>query len=155
MGKTNRSGLGVGTGSSPQGSLSQGNVDTKVKELTKKLKPFDSTFFSYQESIPKYDGYLLNLDHSIGVFKAKFLKETLGYRTGDGFKLHTAIGQAIDGKIPSKVETTPFGTKYNFNTNLKGNDGKYRSANVTVVVQNDNGKTTWRLITLTPGKKDK
>ena len=155
MGKTSRSGLGVGTGSSPQGSLSQGNVDIKVKELTEKLKPFDSTFFSYQESIPKYDGYLLNLDHSIGVFKAKFLKETLGYRTGDGFKLHTAIGQAIDGKIPSKVETTPFGTKYNFNTNLKGNDGKYRSANVTVVVQNDNGKTTWRLITLTPGKKDK
>ncbi len=36
MGKTSRSGLGVGTGSSPQGSLSQGGVDSKVKELTKK-----------------------------------------------------------------------------------------------------------------------
>lgn len=36
MGKTSKSGLGVGTGSSPQGSLSQGNVDSKVKELTKK-----------------------------------------------------------------------------------------------------------------------
>ncbi len=36
MGKTSRSGLGVGTGSSPQGSLSQGSVDSKVKELTKK-----------------------------------------------------------------------------------------------------------------------
>ena len=35
MGKTSKSGLGVGTGSSPQGSLSQGNVDSKVKELTK------------------------------------------------------------------------------------------------------------------------
>ena len=36
MGKTSRSGLGVGTGSSPQGSLFQGGVDSKVKELTKK-----------------------------------------------------------------------------------------------------------------------
>lgn len=36
MGKTSRSGLGIGTGSSPQGSLSQGVVDSKVKELTKK-----------------------------------------------------------------------------------------------------------------------
>ena len=36
MGKTSRSGLGVGTGSSPQGNLSQGGVDSKVKELTKK-----------------------------------------------------------------------------------------------------------------------
>ena len=38
MGKTSKSGLGVGTGSSPQGSLSQGNVDSKVKELTKKIE---------------------------------------------------------------------------------------------------------------------
>ena len=36
MGKTSWSGLGVGTGSSPQGSLSHGSVDSKVKELTKK-----------------------------------------------------------------------------------------------------------------------
>lgn len=36
MGKTSKSGLGVGTGNSPQGSLTQGNVDAKVKELTRK-----------------------------------------------------------------------------------------------------------------------
>lgn len=36
MGKTSKSGLGVGTGSSPQESLFQANVDSKVKELTKK-----------------------------------------------------------------------------------------------------------------------
>lgn len=35
MGKTNKSGLGVGAGTSPQGRLSQGNVDAKVRELTK------------------------------------------------------------------------------------------------------------------------
>lgn len=36
MGKTNKSGLGVGVGSSPQCNLSQGSVDSKVRELTKK-----------------------------------------------------------------------------------------------------------------------
>lgn len=36
MGKTSKSGLGIGTGSSPQGCLSQVNVDSKVEELTKK-----------------------------------------------------------------------------------------------------------------------
>lgn len=69
--------------------------------------------------------------------------------------MHKAIGQAIDGKIPDKVKITEFGTKYNFNVKLFGKDGNEYSANVTIVVQNDNGKTTWRLITLTPGKKDK
>ena len=38
---------------------------------------------------------------------------------------------------------------------LEGKEGKYHSANVTILVQSDNGKTTWRLITLTPGEKDK
>lgn len=155
MGKTSRSGLGVGTGSSPQGSLSQGNVDAKVNELTKNLKPFDSSKFDYGESKRKYEGYLLDLSHYIGGSKAKFLKDTLGYEKADSYKLHQAIGEAIHGKVPNKVEVTTFGTKYNFNTKLKGNNGKYYSANVTIVVQNDNGKTTWRIITLTPGKKDK
>lgn len=35
MGRTKNSGLSVGIGSSPQGNLSQGNVDSKVKELAK------------------------------------------------------------------------------------------------------------------------
>ena len=34
MGRTKNSGLGVGTGSSPQGSLFQGNVDAMVEKLT-------------------------------------------------------------------------------------------------------------------------
>ena len=120
MGKTSRSGLGVGTGSSPQGSLSQGNVDAKVNELTKNLKPFDSSKFDYGESKAKYEGYLLDLSHYIGGSKAKFLKDTLGYEKADSYKLHQAIGEAIHGKVPNKVEVTTFGTKYNFNTKLKG-----------------------------------
>lgn len=35
MGRTKNSGLSVGIGSSPQESLSQGNVDSKVKELAR------------------------------------------------------------------------------------------------------------------------
>ena len=156
MGKTSNSGFGVGVGTSPQGNISQSNYEAKVNELSShETKPFDSKLFSYRESEPKYDGYLLKLDHVDGGSKAKFLHDVLGYSQGDGVKLHQAISNAIDGKTPDVVKNTSFGIKYNFNTKIEGKDGKYHSANVTVVVQNDNGKTTWRLITLTPGKKDK
>lgn len=90
-----------------------------------------------------------------GNSKAKFFKDVLGYKTGDGQLLHKAIGEAINGKLPNKVQKTEFGTKYNFNVKIKGKDNHYHSANVTVVVQNDHGKITWRLITVTPDKKDK
>ena len=33
-------------------------------------------------------------------------------------------------------------------------NGTHKTANVVVVVQNDNGKITWRTITLYPDKKD-
>ncbi len=36
MGKTSKSGLGVGVGTSPQGSITQGDFDDKVKELLEK-----------------------------------------------------------------------------------------------------------------------
>ena len=42
MGKTSKSGLGIGVGSSPQGGITQSDFDDKVKELLKKddmLKP--------------------------------------------------------------------------------------------------------------------
>lgn len=155
MGRVRNAGIGIGTVGSPQGGISQGNVDAKLDELTSKIKPFDSSKFDYKESMPKYDGYLLDINHIDGGSKAKFLKDVLGYEIGDGARLHKAIGQAIDGKIPDKVKITEFGTKYNFNVKLFGKDGNEYSANVTIVVQNDNGKTMWRLITLTPGKKDK
>ena len=155
MGKTSKSGLGIGVGSSPQGSITQGDFDNKVNELTSnELKPFDSSKFDYKESEPKYDGYLLKQDHPDGGSKAKFLKEVLGYKIGDGKILHEAIGEAINGKMPNVVEQTKFGLKYTFNTKIKGKDGTHKTANVVVVVQNDNGKITWRTITLYPDKKD-
>ena len=77
----------------------------------------------------------------------------MGYKQGDGEKLHNAIADAINGKLPNVVTKTNFGVKYTFNIKIRGNDGNYNSANVVVVVQNDKGKVTWRTITLYPGKK--
>ena len=155
MGKTINGGIGIGIGSNPQMSFMQTEFDAKIKQLLKnEQKPFNSSLFSYAESREKYDGYLLDLNHVRGGSKAKFLKNVLGYKTGDGELLHKAISEAIDGKLPNKVVKTEYGTKYNFNAKIKGKDGTYHSANMTVVVQNDHGKTTWRLITLTPDDKD-
>lgn len=155
MGKTSKSGLGIGVGTSPQGSITQSEFDSKVKDLiSDEPEPFDSSKLDYEESKSKYDGYLLKLDHPDGGSKAKFLKDVLGYKMGDGKLLHDAIGEAINGKLPNVIERTQFGLKYTFNTRIKGKDGVYKSANVIVVVQKDNGKTTWRTITLRPDKKD-
>lgn len=156
MGKTSNSGLGIGVGSSPQGSITQSEFDNKVNDLmSSEPKPFDSSNFDYTESEPKYDGYLLDLNHKNGGSKAKFLKDVLGYEKGDGRKLHDAIGKAIDGKIPDSIENTQYGIKHNYKVKLTAKDGSSHIANVTIVVQNDNGKTTWRLITITPDKKNK
>lgn len=154
MGKTKNTGLGIG----PKGGVVDGGpnqVDDKIDELTTKNTPFDSSTFSYEESVSKYENYLLDKNHKDGGSKAKFLSETLGYNKGDGAKLHNAISEAIDGKTPNTVTKTKYGTKCTFDTKIKGNDGKYHYANITVVIQKDNGRTTWRLITITPGKKDK
>ena len=176
MGRIRNAGLGVGTSGSPQCDIMQETVDNKIEELisdiklndikqetvnvkidelTNNIKHFDSSKFDYDTSESKYDGYLFKLDHSDGGPKAKFLKEVLGYETGDGKLLHQEIGNAINNKYPDNIESTDFGVKYTFYTKIKGKNGIYEYANVIVVVQNDNDKTTWRLITLYPGKKDK
>ena len=36
---------------------------------------------------------------------------------------------------------------------IQDNNGKFEYANVTVVLQQDNSKTNWRIITITPDKK--
>ena len=133
----------------------QGVGGTPSSNSPGSAKGFNANLFSYKESESKYDGYLLDESHPVGGSKAKFLKETLGYGKGDGKALHSAISEAIDGKVPNSVEKTKYGTKYKFGTKIKGKDGAYREANVIVVVQNNRGKKTWRLITVTPGKKDK
>ena len=154
MGRTKDSGLSTHN-TSNNSSVSANTVDNKIKKLAALNAPFDSSMFPYNESEPKYDGYLLNKDHAIGGSKAKFLSETLGYNKGDGAKLHDAVSEAINGKVADKITKTEYGTKATFNVRIKGNNGQYHFANVTVVIQKDNGKITWKLITIIPGKKDK
>ena len=59
----------------------------------------------------------------------------------------------MKGKTPSKTEITPYGTKHTFHTILKGKNGKHVSANVVVVVQKNNKRLTYRIITAYPDKK--
>lgn len=156
MGKTHNSGLCNGVGSSPQISLEQNNYNDKIEKLIDEdNKAFDPSNFSYDESKTKYNDYLLNLNHKQGGSKAKFLKDVLGYEKGDSKILHEAISNAIKGKIPDNIEATEYGVKHNYKVKLKAKDGSDHTANVTIVIQKDNGKVMWRLITITPDKKDK
>lgn len=152
MGKVKNSNL-----SHPQKTIDQADpsspVDLKTEELVIKDTPFDSSTLPYEDSAEKYDDYLLDKNHIVGGSKAKFLSETLGYNEGDGAKLHAAVSEAINGKKPDEVTSTQYGIKATFHTTIKGNDGKYHSANITVVIQKDKGKITWRIITIVPRKK--
>ena len=98
---------------------------------------------------------MLNKSHPIGKSKAEFIEKNLGYTKSDVEKFHNAISDVIDGKIPDKIEETNYGSKQKFTVKVIGKDNKYHSVNLVIAVQNDNGKTTWRLITITPGKKEK
>lgn len=103
----------------------------------------------------KTEGYLLNENHPVGGPKAKFMKEVLGYSKEDSKLFHNNIVSAIKDKVPSKSEATQYGTKYTYNTKLIGKNGSAVSANVVVVIQKDNGRTTYKIITVYPDKKEK
>lgn len=103
---------------------------------------------------PKMEDYLLNPDHPQGGSKAKFLEEVLGYSNGDSQALHDNIAAALSGKEPSKTTTTEHGVKYEYEIKLRSRDDASTTANVTVVVQRDNGSDDFRIITLVPRKKD-
>ncbi len=148
MGRTKDSGLSAASNSPLRKELSN-----KTDALAFAQKPFDANKFDYESSKSKYESYLLNLKHVDGGSKAKFLKETLGYTHADGKILHQNLQQALEGKRPSKIENTKYGIKANFKIQIKGNNGKFEYANVTAVLQQDNGKTNWRIITITPSKK--
>lgn len=102
----------------------------------------------------KMNNYLLNLDHPKGGSKAKFLHDVLGYQAGDGRLLYDNIRQALKGLKPIEIKDTPFGLRYLYDARLPGRNEESVSAKVVVVLQRDNGKTTWKIITLYPGRKD-
>ena len=98
---------------------------------------------------------MLNFNHPVGGSKAKFLKETLGYTDKDCRLLHENIKKSINNKIPSSIEKTKFGLKKKFDVKLQGKNGKYFDANVTIVVQKDNKRITYKVVSVIPRKKDK
>lgn len=101
----------------------------------------------------KTEGYLLNINHPKGGSKAKFMKDILGYSQNDSRTFHKNVVDSIMGRTPSKSETTPFGIKYTYNTKLQGNNGRSISANVVVVIQKDNSRITYKIVTVYPDKE--
>ena len=102
----------------------------------------------------KTEGYLLNSEHPIGYAKAKYMKDVLGYSKSDSKLFHKNVVTAIVGKIPTKSTETQFGIKHNYNNvQIIGKAGKTVSANVVVVIQKDNGRVTYKIVTVYPDKK--
>ena len=102
----------------------------------------------------KTEGYLLNQDHPTGGSKAKFMREVLGYTKSDSKLFHKNGVSAIQNKTPTNKEITPHGLKYTFHVKLIGKNEKYGSANVVVVVQRDNRRKTYKIVTVIPAKKE-
>lgn len=97
---------------------------------------------------------LLNPNHPQGGSKAKFMKDVLGYTQKDAKLFHKNVVSAIQGKTPDKTTTSQYGTKHTYNTELISKSGAKVKANVVVVIQRDNGRTTYKIVTVYPGKKD-
>ena len=155
MGRTHNSHLGVGTGISTQGSFEQGNVDSKIIELQKNYNSFNSSSLSYEESKNKIANYLLDLNNQKGKSKAKFFIEVLGYSSSNPKEFFDNLSKAIDGKIPLKVKYTEYGEVLEFHEKIEGTNGRIKYANIIIIVQKDNGKTNYRIITAYPDKKER
>ena len=53
-----------------------------------------------------------------------------------------------------KTEQTQFGTKHTYRTQLMGKSGQSVSANVVIVIQKNNGRITYKIVTVYPDKKE-
>ena len=95
----------------------------------------------------KTEGYLLNPNHPIDASKAKFMKKIFGYSQEDSRLFHKNV-------VSTKSEQTQYGIKYTYNTILQGKNGKAISANIVVVIQKDNERTTYKIVTVYPDKKE-
>lgn len=101
----------------------------------------------------KTEEYLLNPSHPKGGTKAKFMKDVLGYSQSDSKVFHKNVVSSLIGKMPTKSEVTQFGVKHTYKTKITGKDSQSVSANVVVVIQKDNGRTTYKIVTVYPDKK--
>jgi hypothetical protein len=170
MGRYYNSGIGKGVGTSPQTTFENQEYENKVKEIEENNKneneektntsnlnndKFDINKFSYSDSQTKIENYLLNLENEKGKSKAKFFIEDLGYSKNNPKEFFDNISNALVGKKPTRIENTNFGEVREFHEKIKGLNGKYEYANIVVIVQKDNGKVTYRIITAYPDKKEK
>lgn len=96
---------------------------------------------------------MLNINHPKGGSKAKFMKDVLGYSSTDSKLFHKNIVKSIIGKSPDISEITPFGIKHTYKTKLIGKKGGSVCANVVVVIQKDNSRITYKIVTVYPDKK--
>ena len=101
----------------------------------------------------KTEDYLLNVNHPKGGAKAQFMRDVLGYSQNDSKIFHKNVVSSLIGKTPTKTEMTPFGIKHTYNTEIIGKHGRSVSVSVVVVIQKDNGRTTYKIVTVYPDKK--
>lgn len=87
-------------------------------------------------------------------FPIKSSKDIMGYSQSDSRAFHKNVVDSLIGKVPSKSEITPFGIKHTYNTKLKGINSQYISATVVVVIQKDNNRITYKIVTVYPDKKE-
>ena len=99
----------------------------------------------FRYSAKKTITYLLNINHKDGGSKARFIRDVLGYTQNDVKLFHKNVVSAIKGKTPYSSTVTPYGLRHVYHTELVGKNGKSITANVVVVVQKDNGRTTYKI----------
>lgn len=121
----------------------------KINSINKPISKSNEVRYSAK----KTEGYLLNTNHPKGGSKAKFMRDVLGYTTKDSQLFHKSVVKAIIGKEPTKTTQTNYGLKHTYHTTLTGKDGTKVQANVVVVIQKDNKRVTYKIVTVYPDKK--
>lgn len=123
----------------------------KINSISKPISKLGDVRYSAK----KTQGYLLNTNHPKGGSKAKFMRDVLGYTTSDSKVFHNNVVNSIINREPTKTVQTQYGLKHTYHTTLIGKDGKSVSANVVAVVQKDNKRVTYKIVTVYPDKKEK
>ena len=121
----------------------------KINSINKPISKSNEVRYSAK----KTEGYLLNTNHPKGGSKAKFMRDVLGYTTKDSQLFHKSVVKAIIGKEPTKTTQTNYGLKHTYHTALTGKDGTKVKANEVVVIQKDNKRVTYKIVTVYPDKK--
>ena len=83
------------------------------------------------------------------------MRDVLGYTENDAKIFHNNIVKSIINRVPNKTILTTYGVKHIYNTVLVGKNGNKISANIVVVVQKDNKRVTYKIVTVYPNKKGK